>query len=457
MLQRGDAGLRYVSRSVEAVPRGRALRTLTPERLTLAFVALGGAIVLWNAASYPSGAGYDAQSHGEYADFLIQHLRLPFRNETPEYYSPPLYYMVAGAFTWIGRQAGLADPHKLVQLLNVPTTVGTLLLIAALARLIWPERRWLAPAAVGYAALSPVFARTASMFNPEPTDLFVSMICLYLAARMLVQRHYSWRGSLVLGLALGCGEMVRQFSLWTLAVLVLAFAVALWARETERRAIAKSLAVTLVACAVVALPWYAYRAIHYGNPVFDRPQSSKPLWQRRPASFYVGSGLPDMFTRPYRPNMANRAWPETYADMWGDWYGVFAWSKAKHPKPSPPRNAWLITQNVVGLLPTALAIAGWLVLLAGSLRRRDALRLLVALLPLAGIAGYLYFTISFPTVDGDVLKPTYMLSTLGAWALCFAWAATKLGERSPRLVVGALALLAAIDLPFVIYKGAVGF
>jgi hypothetical protein len=430
---------------------------LTPERLTWALVALGGAIVLWNVAAYPSGAGYDATSHREYADFLIQHLRLPFRNETPEYYSPPLYYIVAGAATWVGRQAGLGDPHKLGQLLNVPMVVGILVLVAALARLLWSERRWLAPAAVGFVALSPVLTRTASMFNPETTDLFVSMLCLYLAARILVQRRYTWRAAVGLGIALGCGEMVRQFSLWTLAVVVLAFAAALWARSDERRALATSLAVALAACAVIALPWYVYRASHYGNPVFDRPHSTKPLFERRPAKFYLGTGLPDVFVRPYRPNLVNRVWPQTYADIWGDWYGVFAWSSSVSAKPSPSRNAWLVVQNIVGLIPTALALIGWLVILARSLRRLDAPRLLVGLLPLAGIAGYLYFTVSFPTPDGDVIKPTYMLTTLGAWALCFAWAATKLGERSPRLVVGTLALLAVIDLPFVIYKGAVGF
>ena len=71
---------------------------------------LAGGLTLWNAVAYPSGAGYDAASHREYADFLIQHHRLPYRNETPEYYSPPLYYLVAGAVTWVGRQAGLGDP-----------------------------------------------------------------------------------------------------------------------------------------------------------------------------------------------------------------------------------------------------------------------------------------------------------------------------------------------------------
>ena len=123
------------------------LRRLTPERLALGFAALAGLIVLWNALTYPSGAGYDAASHKEYGDFLVDHLRLPHENETPEYYSPPLYYGIAGALTWLGRQAGLGEPHKVAQLWNVPVAVCTVLLVIALARVLAPERRWLAPAA----------------------------------------------------------------------------------------------------------------------------------------------------------------------------------------------------------------------------------------------------------------------------------------------------------------------
>jgi 4-amino-4-deoxy-L-arabinose transferase-like glycosyltransferase len=430
---------------------------LRPERAVQGLAALAGLIVLWNALAYPSGAGYDAASHREYADFLIQHHRLPHRNETPEYYSPPLYYTVAGAATWVGRQVGLGDPHKLGQLLNVPAVVAIVLLVAALARLLWPERRWLPVLAAGFVALSPVMTRTASMFNPEPIDLLVSMTALFLAARMLVGRDLRLGSALALGLVLGCGEMVRQFSLWTLAVVVLAFLAALVARSADRRALAAALAVTIAACAVVALPWYVYRAQHYGNAVFDRPHTSKPLWERRPARFYVDPGLSDLFTQPYRPHFVNLAVPETYADLWGDWYGVFEWSSATQSKPSAARNAWLVLQNVVGIVPTLLAVLGWLALLVRSLRRRDPPLLLVALLPLAGIAGYLFFTVSYPTPDGDVLKPTYMLTTLGAWGLCFAWLATTLAARRPRLVYGTLAALAVLDLPFVIYKGGVGF
>jgi 4-amino-4-deoxy-L-arabinose transferase-like glycosyltransferase len=334
-----------------------------------------------------------------------------------------------------------------VQLLNVPAVVGAVLLAIAVARLVWPERPWLGAYAAGFVALDPVLARVGAMVNPEPADLLVSMLCLYLAARILLGRGPRLRTGLWLGVALGCGEMIRQFALWTLAVVVLAFLAAGW----RRRVTLLPLGVALAACVAIALPWYVYRAQHYGNPVFDRPQSAKPLWERRPASFYVDPGLPDVFTRPYRPHMVNLVWPETYSDIWGDWYGVFAWSSA-HARPSRAANAWLVFQNVLGLLPTALAIGGWLALLGRSLRRRDGPRLLVALLPLAGIAGFLYFTVSFPTRDGDVIKPMYMLTTLGAWALCFGWAA----DRLPRLR-WALFALALLDVPFVVYKGAVGF
>jgi hypothetical protein len=430
---------------------------IRPERIAYGFAALAGVIVLWNAVAYPSGAGYDAASHREYADFLIQHHRLPFRNETPEYYSPPLYYAVAGAVTWVGRQAGLGDPHKLGQLLNVPAVVGAVLLVVALARLLWPARPWLAPAAAGYVALSPVLDRTASMFHPEPTDLFTSALCAYLAARMLVGRRYAGATALGLGVALGAAEMVRQFALYTLAAVVLGWLAALWRRPEERGALLRSLAVVLAACAVVAGPWYGYRAANYSNALFDRPHSSKPLFERRPARFYTSLRLPDVFGRPYRPHLVNLAWPETYSDLWGDWYGVFAWSPETGRAPSPGRNGWLVVQNVLGLVPTALAVGGWLVLLFTGLRRRAPVRLLLALAPLAGLAGYFYFAIAYPTRDGDVLKPAFMLSVLWAWALCFGWAAAQLGSRAPRLAVAALAVLALVDLPFVVYKGALGF
>jgi hypothetical protein len=437
------------------LPAGWAAR-LTPESVTRAIAVAGGLIVLWNALAYPSIYGYDAASHREYADYLVQHRQLPLRPNTPEYYSPPLYYLLAGLADAVGRGIGLGNPWRLGQILNVPAVVGAVLLVAATARLLWPERPRLAPAAAAFLVLSPVLTRTASMFHPEPTDLFFSALCGYLAVRMLVRHSYGTRAAVGLGLALGAAQMVRQFALYTLAVVVAGWLVAAWSRPRERAALLRALAVALAACAVVAGPWYGYRAAHYGNALFDRPSpSTKPFFERRPAGFYLDPGLPDLFSRPYRPNMADLAWPQTYADVWGDWYGVFAWS-SRQGRPSTTADGWLVAQDVIGIVPTAIALAGWLALLGVAMRRRAGPLLAVALLPLAGLAGYFYFAIGYPTPDGDVLKPTFMLSTLWAWALCFAWLAGRLAARWPRLVGATLGLLALADLPFVVYRGGVG-
>ncbi|HXR12549.1 MAG TPA: hypothetical protein VN770_09655, partial [Gaiellaceae bacterium] len=265
-------------------------------------------------------------------------------------------------------------------------------------------------------------------------------------------RNYRVRSAVALGLAVGAAQMIRQFELYTLAVICIAWIVAAWTRSGERRALVHSGLVALAACAVVAGPWYGYRIVDYGNnPVFDRPHVAKPLFDRRPASFYTSLELGTVFSKPYRPNMANLAWPQTYADVWGDWYGVFDWSYTHAGKPSAVHDDWLVAQEAIGILPTALAIVGCLVLLGTGLRRRSPTRLLVALMPLAALAGYLYFAIGYPTPDGDVLKPVFMLSALWAWALCFAWTAARL----PRAAIAALVLLALLDVPFLVYTGAV--
>ena len=243
---------------------------------------------------------------------------------------------------------------------------------------------------------------------------------------MLARQEYGWQLAVATGLALGLGQLVRAFSLWTFAAVVIAFAAArAW----------RPLLVIVVATAIVASPWYVRQAIKYGNPVFDRPAPHKAIWDRRPARFYVGLGLPEVFTDPIRPHFVNEAVPTTYSEVWGDYFGVWRGSRER--------------QSFLGLLPTLLAVVGWVVLLVRS--RRVPARLPVALLPGLGLLGYLYFTISYPTPDGDVLKASYMLTTAPAWALAFGYALDRLPGRTRPVVAGVLAASALASLPFLLY------
>jgi hypothetical protein len=398
-------------------------------RASLGAAALVAALALvaaWNVHSYPSGAGYDVRQHQEYADLLIHHGEIPGPETRSEYYTPPLFYALAGVATVIGEHLHPGDPHKLGQVLNWGILVACAVVVWVLARELFPARPWLQLSALAFFCFLPVVVRVGAMFHPEPLSMLLSAVALLLAVRMLGRRDYRWQPAVATGVVLGLGQLVRAFSLWTFAAVVLAFLAArAW----------RPVVFVAVATAVVASPWYIRQAIHYGNPVFDRPTKSQPVWERRPARFYVGLGLPKSLTDPVRPHFRNEALPTTYSEIWGDYFGVWRGNRER--------------QSFIGLLPTLLALGGWLLLLIRW--RRVPARLPVVLLPGLGILGYLYFTVSYPTPDGDVLKASYMLTTAPAWALAFGYGVERLPPRVRLVAAAVLAASALASLPFLLY------
>lgn len=425
-----------------------------PRQLCAGIVVVFAAVVLWNAAHYPPGQGYDAADHIAYAEGIAERGELP--DGTGEYYTPPGFYTLAAGASWLGEQAGLGEPQRAVQGVNALLAIGTALLLLLLVRELWPGREILHLVALVTFAFGSLVAKSAAMVHPETLDLFLSTLALVLAARLLVRRDFRLARAVPLGIALGAGQLVRAFSLWTFAVVVLALAAAVL-RERDRRAPLAALAAVVVAAGLVAGPWYGYQASRYTNPVFDQPQVAKPLWERRPAEFYLSPGLPHVFTEPYVPRFVNRFVPTLYADTWGDYFGFFGW-RVGDGDPGGAELRALRVQSAVGLLPTLLAVGGWLALLAAAVRRLRPEHLLVALLPLAGLAGMLYFAVSYPTPDGDVIKATYMLTTAPAWAACAGLAADRLARN--RRVAWALAALllvfAVAGLRFEVYGSPLG-
>jgi hypothetical protein len=399
---------------------------LRPSLFAAALVAAFALVAGWNAYKYPSGAGYDVRQHREYADLLIHHGRIPGPETRSEYYTPPVFYALAGAATVVGEHVHGGDPHKLGQVLNWLVLLATAAVLWLLARELFPRRPWLQLSALAFFCFLPVVVRVGAMFHPEPLSMLLCSVALLLATRMLGRGDHRWQLAVATGVALGLAQLVRAFSLWTLAAVVLGFAAARAWRQ---------LFVIVAVAALVTAPWYVRQAIEYGNPVFDRPTKQEAIWNRRPARFYVGLGLPKVVTDPIRPHFRNQAIPTTYSEIWGDYFGVWRGSRER--------------QSILGFLPTVLALVGWAVLLARS--RRSPARLPVALLPGLGILGYLYFTVSYPTPDGDVLKASYMLTTAPAWALAFGYAVDRLPGRARLVVASILAASALASLPFLLY------
>ena len=417
-------------------------------------ILLGLAVVaVWNALTYPSIGGYDAQEYITYARDLAERRVLP-----PEgvgaYYTPPGYMAVAGIAGSIGRALDLHDPDHLGQLVNAVSVVGTGVIVLLLARTLWPTRPVTWVAAVGFFAFLPIVLKTGAMFHPEPLGMLITAGALLVLARMVRTRTYSWKLVVPLGLLLGAGQLVRAWSLWMVAVAIVVLVAAALADRALRRPALTAALVAVVLAALVPAPWYVHQATRYSNPVFDRPQEEEFLLARRPLTFYVDAGFHDVVRRPWQGRFNDRFLPILYAETWGDYFGIWAWGLGRGDRTDEIDSA-LARQSALGLLPTGLAFAGVVALLglAVTRRREDVGRLIAALPPVAALVSVLYLGVAYPTSDGDTIKGTYALAAAPALALCFGFAVDALARRRVVAVVLAVVLVgtALSLLPFVVW------
>lgn len=413
-------------------------------------IAAAAVIAVRNATVYPAIAGYDAQEAIDYAEGLVRDGRLP--EATGSYYTPPGFFAVGGVGIELGERLELDHPERVGQVVNALAAVGTMLLLLALVRLLWPGREVLHIAAIVFFAVCPVVMKSAAMFHPEPLSMLLSTAAVVLAARILVRSDYRLRVALALGVTLGLAQLVRAWTLWTVGVVVLVLVVAAVTRSRDRGSLLRVVAAVAVVAILVPSPWYAHQLSRYDSALFGQPHPEEPVWSRRPLGFFVGSGLPEVMTEPYRPSFSRQFLPIAYTETWGDYFGVWRWIPGGDP-PSDSVRRQLQRMAILGLPFTLVAVAGWLALLALALRRpgRFAERQLVALLPLAALAGAVYFGTAYPTPDGDTVKGSFMLTAVPAWAACFGFAFDGLVWRFRRLspvLLTVFAVLALFCVPF---------
>ncbi len=418
--------------------------------VTALLLAVFAAVSLRNALDYPPIGGYDAAEHIAYARDLIESGEIA---EGGASYTPPGFYVVAGAAIEVGEALGLEDPNRAALVVNALVTLGTALLVLALAHLLFPGRPVLRWAALAIFACCPVDLKTTAKFHPQPLALLLSTLALTLTAWMIARRRYTLLGWLALALTLGAAQLVRSVALWTVGVVLLTLLVTAAVDGESRRRIRNALLVLAALVILVPLPWYLHLKSSTGSAVFGRPSVTGALFDRAwPAAFYVGPGLPDVITAPHRPDLEPRLLATLYADTWGDYFGNWSWGPPR-PELTPDVNRRLVVQSVVGLPLTALALAGWLALLglAVGRRRDDPGRLLVVLMPVVALAGVAFYATQAPHPDGDTVKAMFLLPAVPAWALSFGFAVDVLVARASRVGVVVAAVAAACLLVSLTY------
>ena len=431
-------------------------------RLTIA-LSLGAILYVgaWNAAKYPIVLGYDMQPNAAYGHILLDQHHIPHPDQSAESHQPPGYYFVAEVaaraghevFGWLEARPFSAQlpeaSYRGAQILNVALVFGTALILLALARIVAPTRPEVWAASLAFFAFLPVVSKTAAMFHPETLNMFLSAVAILIATRIMRSRRLVPLSVALLAVTLLAGFLVRSSTLFTLIAIAIGMTVVFGSATVRAQLTRRSGIVAVAALAAVVVvglllvtraPDLARGLTHLSGHTSVTTRSHFPRLD-----------LISMFGSPYRPYFVNEALPVTYVEIWGDWIGAFAWTPVSAPV-SAKIAAVLKDQVWIGVVPTLLAIAGWLLLASRSLKRRPELTALAAL-PLVAVIGYLVRSYQLMSPDGDLLKASYLLTSAPIWALGFGTAFAALA-RWPRMRWGlgaCLVVFAILELRFMLY------
>ena len=186
-------------------------------------------------------------------------------------------------------------------------------------------------------------------------------------------------------------------------------------------------------------PWFAYKAVEHGNPLaYSRPNPEQWRERGRPAAFWVGLSIDELFTRPYQPGIQKPPRePVLYAEWWGDYWRTYRVPSDLHETPDvlPSEHARpLVRQVWLGLWVSVAALAGGSWHLASrAFRRRgdDVLATLLLSLGLLAVsyAGFLW-AITWPAAQQGQSRSWHVLNAVPVVAVAAGYAVERIARES---------------------------
>lgn len=435
------------------VPAIRLSRLQLMVAATVLAVTLG--VLVWNAAQYPWLQSYDAYASWQYTNVVTDEHRLPTTSETDVWHNPPLFFAVAGQIERAAKHIGFTTPEHAVQLLSVFSVLGIVVLSALIARELFPARPWTWVAALAVAAITPVLMRAGALYHPEPLATLLATAGLFVVVRALARGDLGWRTGLAAGILLSLANLTRTWALATVGAVLIGLCLRAFIRRDRQALVAAGVVAGVVA--VLTGPWFAYKAVEHGSPLaYSQPNPEQWREHGRPAAFWIGLAIDDVFTRPYQPAFRNHLVPVLYADWWGDYWRSYRVPPELHETPDVLPAEYsrpLIGQVWLGLWITAAALAGLVALTIRAWRRRDeALWTLLLALGLLAVS-YAGFLWRYPKQDGDNIKALYVLNAVPVVAVAAGYALDRVARGGVLLLLGvvlATLVVALSSLAFVV-------
>ena len=433
------------------------------------FVVAIHVLVGYNAVVHPPYINYDASGHLSNLE-QYSRLRFPTPLESDEFFSPPLPYIGPALVKHFGLVT-TTGMWKLAQAQNVLLSLLLCWQLLRLCRAVRPNDPTFSSWALAFLAMMPVYYKSFAFIRGEPWIAALGVVAAFETLRLASEGASSvLTGTLRLGVLCGLLILSRQWAFFVVAALV-GFLLVSQIRNAGVFRSVRICAATLAIAAVVGGWFYLRLSTEHGSlTAFNRERAGRFALSNQPKSFYLGLGLPEVFTHPFRRSFVNQLLPTFFSEFWGDWEEYFlVYGKdlrggryysaislqpefSQQPRPQwletnlPAMNRYVGTGQLLAVFPSLFMLGGviWgLFAFARWLRRSSgdskaepgASQALSTLIVLVSFAGYFVFLVLYPSpFNGNTIKATYMLQTYPFLAFLAALWAVRLAERWPTVM-----------------------
>jgi hypothetical protein len=377
--------------------------------LVALFIGFNG-IVLWNTLYQSTTWQYDAQGHFDNVKSIAQG-HLPTRQDSEEFFSPPLPYLLPAL---VARITDSRDAIvRIGQLQNVLVSLVLSFTLLKIAMRMHPQDAIPRIIALFLLSILPVYYKSFSFMRGEP---FVAMFTLLLCDQFLtlIQSSPSMRNKLAIGLYGGLILLSRQWGALVLLAIGLWSTILLVKRSTLRHRLITTGFIAAPIAIVLGSWFYIALITNSGSALaFNRPPDNAP----KPTAFFSGLGDGKLFSYPFAPVYDGQAIPIFYTEIWGDYFGFFHMPRPTLAYRMPDDSVGYMAQvNLLAIFPTLVLGSGVVYGLWKCMRYflvdrlpQNGLVALMTTITTISIGGFLWFLANYPSSDADTAKGTYLL------------------------------------------------
>ena len=440
-----------------------------PDWLVVALFIVINLLVAINAVWHHPKIGYDAVDNITYIQVLPH--RMPEPTDTGEFFSPPLPFLLPALYDTLctainpGELLPFGDfsiswscrtyDGKFAQALNLLLSIGTTILLLAIARQLRPDDRPFRLSILILLANLTVYYKTFAQVRGEPYVVFFTVLSIILIMQLVKSDSFSWKSVSMTGLSLGGLILSRQWGFFIYPAIGL-FLVMIFLRDHQKgRLLARHLIVSGSISLLVGGFFYFHLYRDYGS--FSAFNIDKPNYPSLQQAYSLlrktHLGNLELFRQPVRPAFAGAILPILYSETWGDYWGYFTFIKPNSSfgvngyTNSDTFAAYLGRVNLLSVPATLLLVAGLVFSVAQVLRspgltgpEREYM-LLICLVMLMMLLGFSWFIYSYVLASTKVLKATYMLQGLVVLLIPAAAALETIRARSSKAYLVIIAIL----------------